>query len=249
MNESRRTSRLPVMALAAVAALASAVPAHADTYHFAVPTTVIQSALDKAITSASGNTNLFAFYDFYIRPAVASPGDVIVNAPTLVANYSASAVIVAGNIVDFASPIPTNGNGDMMTVNNYSNAGFDGGRLNAHYTYAAGDTKEPLISDNANVVNKSYEPGMTAELMPASFFYINVTVSGVLNTPLRFEVSANAYLFSSTNALSSDVQTKGQTVKGYFDSTGTVPEPGVMFSMAGGLALLAMYGTRRRSSR
>ena len=248
VNSLRRSSRFSIAAVAVLAGLATSVPAHANTYMFAIPTTVVQSALDKSITAAAGTPGLFAFYEFYIRPAVIPPGDVIPSPSTLVANFQSNASIVTGTIVDFASPIPTNANGDKIVVSNFSSPGFDGGRQNAYYAQATGNTFEALITDNANVVGKHYETGQTAELMPASFFYINVTVAGVLSTPVRFEVTANAYLFSSTSALVTDVQTKGQTVKGYFDATGTVPEPGVLFSMGGGLLLLALYGARRRAA-
>jgi hypothetical protein len=244
--KSAATRICNIAAVALVAMLVCAGPAHADTYHFAIPTTVIQSALDNAITAAGGTPSLFAFYDFYLRPAVGLPGDVIISPSTLVANYSPSAAIVAGNVVDFASPIPTNVNGDMMTASNYSDPSFDSGRLSARYIYASGASKEPLISDNPNVAGKFYVAGKAAELMPVSFFYININVAGVLNTPLRFEVSANGYLFSNSAASAADA--KGQTVKGYLDETGTVPEPGVLFSMGGGLVLIALYGARRRAS-
>ena len=247
--ESPRTfSSSILMTLVIFAGLVFCVPAKANTYQFAIPTTLIQTALDNALTATGHTVNLYAFYDFYLRPAVSS--DLVINPATNVANYSPTSQIATGSsIVDFASPIPTNANGDKMTAVSWTGlvTDIDGGKANARYTYASGDSKEALITTNPNITGKSYEAGLAAEYMPSSTFYITINTPGPLTTPVRFEIASYAYRFADVSALSSGVQTKLQIVNGFLDLTGTeVPEPGVLFTMSAGLGLLALVAARRR---
>ena len=240
-------TRLLSFTLAVLACLGCAAPARANTYQFAIPTTLIQSALTDAILDISKNPTLFAFHDICLRPANASDQANIVAPPPLTVANNQDGRIISYSITGFWSPIPTNINGDIYTATGPTIALDDGSNLSARYTYAAGDTLEALITGNANVAGQKYEgaSGPVAEVMPGSnTFYLTFDTPATLTplTPVRFEVYGVAYHFTDAGATA--VNDKAYGVTGYFDAA--VPEPGPTFLVGAGLGLLAIVGARRR---
>lgn len=227
--------------------LAFPAQSRANTYQFAIPTTLIQSAFTDAILDSGDNPALYAFYNVYLRPAVASDQANIAAPPPLTVANNQNGQIINYSVVDFSSPIRTNTNGDLYNATGPIVAPGDSPYMSVRYTYAAGDTREALITTNSNVAGKKYEGpgGPVAEVMPGSnLFYLTLSTPSTLTslTPVRFEVYGVGYYFGNTSATT--VHDKAAGVTGYFDTA--VPEPGPTFLVGAGLGLLALAGARRR---
>lgn len=237
-----------IFSLAVLGGLTLSGPAKASTFQFVVPSALIQSAITNALNQVGSDPNLYAFYDVYLRPAIDAEVPLIDDA--YVANNQSGQVLPNYSIVDFASPLPSGP--DMYTATAPVVAPPDGSVANVRFTFAGTDTVEALLSTNINVVGQVYvttPQSMTAELMPASNFSITISSAPAFSGAVRFAVNAVGYQFANSQALPSGVVDKPALVTGYFDAIGSeVPEPGVLFTMGTGLALLTLLAGRRRNS-
>ena len=121
----KKTISLPILVLLTL--IGAARPAAASTYLFSVPVTTLQTAITAAI--APVNSQLFGFYDIYIRPALADDFVGGNDLPSYTASYD-------------ISPIPT-GN-DRWTASTGTAAG-DGSNVSFHFTFNPADTSSPWL--------------------------------------------------------------------------------------------------------
>jgi hypothetical protein len=221
----KNTISVPILALLML--IGAARPSAASTYLFAVPETTLQTAITAAI--APVNTQLFGFYDIYIRPALATDFVGGNDLPSYTASYD-------------LSPIPTGH--DQWTAGTGIAAG-DGTNMSFHFTFNPADSFIALVTANANVAGKTYE-SRTGEQMPgADTFKMYVTSASTLLTgTIRFYFTAVGYQFTNTSAAA--IGTKGVQITGSFDAAGVpTPEPASVGAMAGGSILLAILLRRR----
>jgi hypothetical protein len=267
-NSGLATGAFSPMILALALLVTLGVPqVSATTYNFVIPVgTQVNpnpNSLLGALAAQIGTPTNFAFYDFYIRPELASdtvnglidhPGPI-----NLIADYSMSASVATAPIpgcasfVDMPSPCaPT-----YSSTSNAIEPAFGGAA--AHFRFNPSDNVIALVTENQNAGDKNYNgqplvnpfPGgatTRTEIMPsaASFaFTFNTSEYSAFQTPqITFEVYALGMRYTSIGATS--LASKDTFVVGDFEAVGEAPEPSTIFVAGGGLCLLAFARFRRR---
>ena len=243
-SSARRFSAL-ILPLVAFGVLTFAPPASATTYQYVVPVSTVLAAMDSALTQLGDNTNLYAFYDFYFRPAVST--DIFLD------NGSPTDLTPNGNytLVNDTSPIPSGVDKVDGTLNVVApNDNGHGNWLSIHFTFDAANTKVPVILPAADTAinGKTVETGKTAEIMPSTdaFTLMISSTSANITGPITFQIYGVAYQFSDTTY--NTLQSKTQSFVGDFTMQGALPEPSTYLIVGSGLCFLLLTRFRRRSA-
>jgi hypothetical protein len=258
-----------MLALVLLGALAVS-QASATTYNFVIPVGTqvspdpnsLLGALSGAISRAplGPNPAQFAFYDFYIRPEIASDaGHGLTNQPNpfvVITDYSMSASTATAPVPGCA-PAPC-----TSTYGAAPNIIEPGPWLGAaaHFTFNPADNVIALVTINPNAGGQNYDGqasnpstvvGARTEIMPsaATFaFTLDTSAYSSFQTPqITFQVFALAIKYISLGNTATLIA-KNQSFVGNFDASGQeVPEPSTIFVAGGGLCLLALARIRRKA--
>jgi hypothetical protein len=256
-----------ILALVLLGAVAVS-PALATTYQFTIPVGTQASpnpnsllgALAGAINFVGDTPTDFAFYDFYIRPQLASDaGNGLLTEPTpftIIPDYSMSASKVTAPVPG-CSPAPCTATYDA-TPNLIEPGPWLGNA--AHFRFNPLDNVIALVTENLSAGGKNYNgqplvnpfPGGAStrtEIMPsaATFaFTLDTSAYSSLQTPqITFQVYALAIQYS--NAGATLLAAKDSFFVGNFDAVGAeVPEPSTIFAAGCGLCILALARFQRK---
>jgi len=233
--------------LGCLAILACGRPASATTYIFSVPESTLLNAW-VTFLGGSSSAQLYGAYDVYIRPIQSS--DIGVGGIT-------GPALSSYTINSAGSPIANNVNGDKWNadINQHANSGLDT-FLSIHFYFDQNDSKISLITNNANVVGKSYTNPTTnvgtviGRQMPGnSPFNMTITstdpgITGTVN--FLFYATAMQFTDTSANTVSAKSVVKGPIE---FSLQGVnTPEPSTLGFALGGAALIAARLLRRRNT-